>query len=100
MSQVRQKILDTNGVYGLRMLNKTLRQMGDVAEYNEREFNKFFCHFGIRLDDKEIATIMTEFDTGSGRYLVNMQNVLLALRVNLTTNRRALITKAFENIAG
>lgn len=95
LAQVRQKVFDANGVYGIRMLNKTLREQGGPPQYNEREFNQFFSHFGIRLDDKEVATIMSEFDS-SGSNLVDLQEVLLALRVNLTTKRRALLTKAFQ----
>lgn len=96
--QVRLKILESNGIYGLRMMKKELLGSGMPAEVNEREFVHFLSHFGIRLSDKELAAIMTTFDP-SGNHVVSVHSVLQALRVNLTTARRALVEQVFDNVS-
>merc|ERR1711934_285386 len=95
LDRVRQKALEQGGTTALR----TMRcQLGQAGEVNERELREAFRSCGVLLDDKEVATIIKEFDRSEDG-IVNIAQVLLALRLNLTTTRKALITMAFKGLS-
>jgi len=69
MERIRVKVLEKGGVYGIRTLVKMFRSMNAPELWFERDLHETLKQFGILLDDKELAYVMSEFD------LTNAQKV-------------------------